>query len=339
MKTNNAKLAILAVLILALVNHRAIADRAQGAIEFAIQTTKPANAASGFEKLYPKNDGKWYRLNSSGTETEIGGAGGAAFDCTDSTNFCLQEEFMGGGTAAGSAVGNGNLRTVGMGSGGILYQNGSDGHVGVIRLDNSSASGSGIWMGFAASGGNGSARMVNWYSLYNNDWDLKWSAQLSTTTSVRFRAGFDNGMSYGGSLTSASMWIRYDTASPFSDNTKASGAGAWVAQICGYDDSGSNCTSSDTAGLTAQLGGVPDTNWHQFRIYRTGGKIYFQVDNGTARTACLAAGGCDMTLPPNPGSGLANYVTTPALIFTGEATGVRSAYVDYAKFRMSGLTR
>jgi hypothetical protein len=236
-----------------------------------------------------------------------------------------------------------NIRKVGppvvMGSGGILYLDGATDHPGIIRLDNTAASGSGIWMGFAASGGNGSAKMVNWYDLYNRDWDLAWSAKVTTTSTIRFRAGFDNGMSYGGSLTSASMWIRYDTSSPFSDNAKASGAGAWVAQICGYDDSGTTCTASDTAGLTAQLGGTPDTNWHKFRIYRTGGKIYFQVDSNTAKTACLAAGGCDMTLPPNPGSGLTNYVTTPALIWTAEATGSKSAYVDYAKFKMSGLTR
>ena len=329
---------IVLALLLAATNRQAIAEKIQGWFDLAEQSTI-ANPASGYRRLAFKTDGKLYARSSAGTETEIGAGGGSSFDCTAAGNLCLSEEFMGGGTTTGSPVGNHALRNVAMGSGGILYGDGEDNHIGNIRLDSSSTSSSGIWLGFAASGGNGSARMVNWYSLYNNDWDLTWGAKLTSVANIRFRAGFDNAMSYGGSLTSASMWIRYDTASPFADNTKASGAGAWVAQICGYDDSGSNCTASDTAGLTAQLAGTPDTNWHQFHIYRTGGKIYFQVDSGATKTACLAAGGCDMTLPPNPGSGLANYVTTPAIIWTAEATGSKSAYVDYAKFKMSGLTR
>lgn len=302
-------------------------------------SAKPTITDANEMGLYFKTDKKLYKVDSAGTETEIGAGGGSSIDCTASTTLCMQEEFMGGGTTTGSPVGNGSLRNVAMGSGGILYLDGVTNHPGVIRLYNGAASGSGIWMGFAASGGNGSAKMVNWYDLYNRDWNLEWGAAVTTTSNIRFRAGFDNAMSYGGSLTSASMWIRYDTASPFADNTKASGAGAWVAQICGYDDSGSNCTASDTAGLTATLAGTPDTGWHKYRIYRTGGKIYFQVDANAAKTACLSGGGCDMTLVAAPGSGLTNYVTTPAIIWTSEASGAQSAYVDYAKFQMTGLTR
>lgn len=298
-------------------------------------TTLPA---SDEMKLFFKTDKKLYKVDSAGTETEIGTGGGATVDCTDPANLCIQEEFMGGGTTTGSPVGNGALRTVAMGSGGILYQNGENNHIGLIRLDNSAATGSGIWMGLAASGGNGSASMVNWYTLYNGDWSLSWGAKVTTTADIRLRVGFDKGMSYAGSTTSSSMWIRYDTVAPFDDDAKASGAGAWIAQICGYED-GSGCTASDTAGLTAQLGGTPDTNWHRFKIYRTGGKIYFQVDSNTAKTACLSGGGCDMTLPANPGSGLTSYVTTPAIIFTAESTGSKSAYVDYVKFQATGLTR
>lgn len=339
MKTNNVKLAIFAVLILALVNHRAIADRAQGAIEFAIQTTKPANAASGFEKLYPKNDGKWYRLNSSGTETEIGGVGGgsaSACDPATTGSVCLREDFMGGNTAVGSPVGNSAFRTVGIGSGGILFQEYETGHVGVFQIYNNNTSGSGMWMGAASSGGSGSSRMINWTDLYARDWEVVWVAKLTSTADVRLRIGLDNGKVYAGSANSSSMWIRYDTVSAYDDDAKASGSGAFVAQICGYDDA--NC-SADASGLTAVLAGTVDTNWHRFRIYRTASKINFQVDSGATKTACLAGGGCDMTLPANPGYGLAQYANTPAVIFTAEATGSKSLYVDYAGFQMTGLGR
>jgi hypothetical protein len=37
----------------------------------------PANPAAGFKKVYAKNDGKLYSLNSAGVEAEVGGGGGA----------------------------------------------------------------------------------------------------------------------------------------------------------------------------------------------------------------------------------------------------------------------
>lgn len=302
------------------------------------QIATPANPSAGENKLYFKSDDKLYKLTSAGTETEIGAGGGGTAACDASTvgSVCLREDFLGGGTTTGSPVGNGAFRNVAMGSGGVQYQTGQQDHVGILEIFNNSATGSGIWLGAAASGGNGTAKMVNWYDLYNKDWEIVWVAKVTTTANIRFRAGFDNYMSYGGAVNSASMWIRYDTVSPYSDNSKASGAGAFVAQICGYDDA--NC-AGDASGLTATLAGTVDTNWHKFRIYRTAGKINFQVDAGATKTACLSGGGCDMTLPANPGYGLSTYGTAPALIFTAEASGAKSAYVDYAGFQMTGLTR
>ncbi len=42
------------------------------------QGSTPSNPSAGFYKLYFKTDGKLYRLNSSGTEVEVGSAGGLA---------------------------------------------------------------------------------------------------------------------------------------------------------------------------------------------------------------------------------------------------------------------
>ena len=49
------------------------------AIQQAELSATPANPASGYKKIYPKDDGKLYTLNSLGTETEVGsGSGGGS---------------------------------------------------------------------------------------------------------------------------------------------------------------------------------------------------------------------------------------------------------------------
>lgn len=40
---------------------------------FGHEISTPSNPPSGYHKLYPKDGGSWYLLNSSGTETEITG--------------------------------------------------------------------------------------------------------------------------------------------------------------------------------------------------------------------------------------------------------------------------
>jgi len=44
-------------------------------VGFAEQASKPASPTAGNRKAYFKTDGKFYKVDSSGTETEIGGAG------------------------------------------------------------------------------------------------------------------------------------------------------------------------------------------------------------------------------------------------------------------------
>lgn len=56
-----------------------MADRLLNAIEIAELSSAPTTPAAGFKKLYPKTDGKLHTLDSSGTETEIGGASGGGW--------------------------------------------------------------------------------------------------------------------------------------------------------------------------------------------------------------------------------------------------------------------
>jgi len=53
--------------------------------DYPVQSATPgSNPAAGNLRLYPKSDGNWYGLDSSGVETQIGGGGGA----DDTINLC-----------------------------------------------------------------------------------------------------------------------------------------------------------------------------------------------------------------------------------------------------------
>jgi hypothetical protein len=303
-----------------------------------LQIDTPANPASGSNKLYFKSDNKLYSLTSTGTETEIGAAGGGAAACdpTDTTALCLREDFSSGITTIGSPTGQANLRTIAINTGYLEYKQGPASHLSYLLLSSGAVSGDGAWVGYAGSGSSGNLRPINWYDLYNGTWEVVWVAKLESTANIRVRLGFDGLGAAAGSVSSASMWIRYDTNASYDDDAKASGAGAFVAQICGYDDA--NC-SGDATGLTATLAGTVDTNWHRFRIYRTAGKINFQVDTQTAKTACVSGGGCDMTLPANPGYGLSTYGSSVAAIVATDTTAIKSLSLDYLGVKFTGLSR
>ena len=318
----------------------ALAALAFGAIIYGgltmVQITTPANPASGSNKLYFKSDNKLYSLTSAGTETEIGAGGGTAFNPTDTTVDWLRDDFGTGITTIGSPIGSSQIRTAQLGAGDVFSYAAVQGAGSGMELRSGTTAGNGVWIGATTTGSNGGTGRVNWYDLYNGEWEVVWVAKLSSTADVRFRAGLDQYKGIAGAPGSGSMWIRYDTNSAYDDDTKATGAGAFVAQICGYDDA--NC-SGDTTGLTATLAGTVDTNWHKFRLYRAAGKINFQVDANASKTACLSGGGCDMTLPANPGYGLTTYTASPALIMGTDTTAAKSAFVDFFAWKITGLTR
>ena len=303
-----------------------------------VQIATPANPVAGSNKLYFKSDNKLYSLTSSGTESEIG-AGGSAFDPLDRSALYVVDEFCGGATTTPGLVGMTAMRDVGFGSGGV-YGNEYETSIGnpcLMEFRTGASGSSGHWVGSTISGSSGSRGMFNWSDLYNKDWEVQLIGRLSSVADIRFRVGVDNYSSgITGAVNSASMWIRYDTNASYDDDAKASGAGAFVAQICGYDDA--NCSGNAT-GLTATLAGTVDTSFHAFRIYRSGGKINFQIDSNAAKTACLSGGGGDMTLPANPGYGLTTYKAAPVFIIGNDTTADKRLFVDRFAYKMTGLTR
>ena len=279
----------------------------------------------------------------TGTNTwadEAGSGGGASFSAVDPDVIWMREDFVSGKTdVASTTTGTSQMRTVPISSGSTdVVAASADlvGHPGIMRFVSGSTTGNGVWGGFSFVGSATSQSIINWSDLYNKDWEYVTVIKMGSTANVRLRAGITNSTTIAGSGNSASMWIRYDTNASYGDGSKAAGAGAFVAQICGYDDA--NC-ASDTSGLTATLAGTVDTNWVKLRIYHANSKINFQVGNNTAKTACLSGGGCDMTLPSNPGYGLTTYSGTASLTWGTDTTEAKTTLVDLVAFQMSGLAR
>lgn len=72
---------------------------------FSHQVT-PSNPASGFVKLYAKNDNKFYRLTSAGIERGVGGGPSLGTDSIIRTNAkTIDENITFAGTENGSTVG------------------------------------------------------------------------------------------------------------------------------------------------------------------------------------------------------------------------------------------
>lgn len=78
-------------------------------IDVAEQSSSPATPPSGFQRMYPKTDGKWYAKNSSGVETEITNVAGGSG--TPSGNN-KEVQYNNNGSFAGASnveIENGNL--------------------------------------------------------------------------------------------------------------------------------------------------------------------------------------------------------------------------------------
>ncbi len=61
----------------------------ENAIGLKELSSTPSNPSAGYQKIYAKNDGKVYRLQSSGTETELGAGGGGGGVTRISAQFQL----------------------------------------------------------------------------------------------------------------------------------------------------------------------------------------------------------------------------------------------------------
>lgn len=244
---------------------------------------------------------------------------------------CLVEEFMTGTTTSGQ-IGTHGWKFNGPGSGTFAFHNVTTGPItnrpGVVTFTSTTTANSG---GVLAMANTSSTAVVNLSDLLNQEWEVAWIAKLESTADARFRIGIGTGSpALVPSTGEATFMIRFDTDAAYSDNTKNT-TGSWVAQFCGY----SSGTCADTAGVYSVFNITPDTNWHRFRIYRSGTTVYFQIDANTPKTMC--ASGCDMTTPTI--SGLTTYYAAPWTSFGISSTTQRKAYYDWALFKMTGLTR
>ncbi len=257
---------------------------------------------------------------------------GTTCDPGDPTMACLVEEFMTGTGTSGqigtygwkfAAVTSGTFGLLNVGSTNQVTQ-----HPGVATLTSTTTANSG---GVLNLSNTSTTAVVNLDDLVNEEWEVAWIAKIDSTTDTRFRVGMSvSAASIVPSTGEATFMIRYDTDAAFADNTKNT-TGSWVAQFCGYNSG----ACANTSGVYAVFNITPDTNWHRFRIYRSGTTINFQIDAGTPRTMC--ASGCDMTTPSvtSPSS----QAVAPWTSFGISGSTQRKVFYDWAMFKMTGLTR
>jgi hypothetical protein len=259
-------------------------------------------------------------------------SGGAMCDPFDLTRFCWVEDFVTGGTSSGQ-VGSGGLAFYAVSSGTFSYYGSNTlsdyNHPGIARITSTTTANSG---GNAKLASSGSSNPLNLNTWLTTEWEVRWIIKLDSVTDTRVRLGLSGSAGAVVPGTGEPNFIfRYDTDAAFADHTKNT-VGSWVAQFCGY---GSN-TCADTAGVYTVLNIQPDTSWHQFRIYRSGSTIHWQLDNNTPVTMC--ATGCNMTLPAISNPAAAN-TAAPAALFGISATTQRSLYLDYLSVKVAGFSR
>jgi hypothetical protein len=294
-----------------------------------LQIATPTNPASGSNKLYFKSDNKLYSLTSAGTETEIGAGGGSSVDCdqSDPTQICIVEDFIAGYNNSG-IIGTHGWRIETAGSGGFIWLGSPpSNHSGVLLLyPNTTIGGAAV----LSLKNNYSGNQIPNADLTGKDWTVSYIARLALSTSgARARLGMSGANTVAGDGTEAHIWLRYDEDAAYADNTKNT-TGSWVAQWCGSQN---NC--GDTGGATVTMNVGQDLSWHRFTIKHeaTGNKLTFTID-GTSKTIC--ASGCDSNTQLVATAG--NAVGPAAIIGTSNTTD-KNLYVDWAKFKMTGLNR
>lgn len=276
----------------------------------------------------------WTQMNSATAlnfRDNLAGTNTVDWNPLDSSVFWLVEDFAGGANTTGN-VGNSGMVFTGLSSGTLDYtlnlgSNGLTAHPGVAQVKSTTSTNSGGVLSFGVSTG---VSTFNADDLFNSkDWEYQVIARLPSTSDARFRVALQKDLVLVSA--SATAMIRYDTNATYSDQTKNGGTGAWVAQVCPSGGCG-----SDTGGVTAAItSSAVDTNWHRFRLAKTGTTMYFQVDNGAAKTMC--ASGCDMTTP-SLGT-LSSVDLTPSISYGISGTTQRSLWVDWAAVKMRGLQR
>lgn len=280
MKKTTIYAGIVLALLLAATNRQAIADKVQGAVMFAIQTTKPANAPAGYEKLYPKNDGKWYKLNSSGTETEFGagGGGGTTYDAADPSTVSFRDDFLGADISGGWVRSQAHWQIVALGGGNGTVTTGNPSAAGMtnpgqILIPTGTVSGGGNVVGLHSYGA------MRIWDVRRANWKKSWVFSISGTTQIDFAIGFAKDQNSAPASINSYAWLRY---------TATTAASTWRFASGMY---GGTSASYDTT-ITA------DTNAHTVTVRgdAAGNKLWFSLDGGTEISAC--ASGCTITATP-----------------------------------------
>jgi hypothetical protein len=314
MKQRSIHLAIVLLVLLAVVNRHAIADRAQGAIEFAIQSATPAAAAAGFEKLYPKADGKWYRLNSSGVETEIAaGGGGTSFDPVDMRSVWWRDDFFALVPSGGSMYSDQtwSYRNIGSPSGQAITQgNGTVDNPGVAQIATGTVANTGLIL------------HTDSYNYDHGRFNLRATGQeacvavaLSATTQFKARIGVTlTGEGYNVSDSENKAWFYYNATSTES---------TWQMRVGAY---------GGTAG-TYDTGVTGDTGFHSACWRTDGTKVYLRWDGGTEHSFCLS--GCDTAATVPDGS--SNKYSLGFAAITLDTTS-KNLLVDFAAYNRTVST-
>jgi hypothetical protein len=118
-----------------------IQDVITSQLNFQEQTTTPSTPEEGVIKIYPLDDGKMYKLDSDGVETEIGSGSGGGTNFTETTEdmylFVGYEEALTGtaGTAGNGVTGIGTAFTSELTVGDCIHiTDGDNEEVGIIDI-------------------------------------------------------------------------------------------------------------------------------------------------------------------------------------------------------------
>lgn len=301
-------------LLLAAINHKAIAATVQGWFDFAEQSTI-ANPASGYRRLAFKSDGKLYARSSAGVETEIGAGGSSGWDPTDRTKLLIVEEFV-NGSSANNSVGTHGWSSASYGSGSVDVNStpiaGVPGYAGGVAHGTN-----------ADSGGLITLLSSDPSMVVNYDWTWEARVKLASTSNSRTWIGMGASAAV---VPARFLGFRYDTSSSYADDTKSS-TGRWVAQMC----VSSGCT--DTGGTYYVTSTQPNTSWHTYKIVKSSSTYTFSIDGTQVATFCSS--GCDTTVTSMNGNASLGFFT---LCFETGA-GFTESYLDRYFLQVTGLSR
>lgn len=251
----------------------------------------------------------------------------SGYDVFDTTVVQWSEDFMSGPATGSSAhIGMNNLTFGTVLSATSAFSGGDQNHPSILTItshatnaDNAAVLKAGAFNGTTPQN---TSRAV----FQNKDWEFRVIFKLGNTSNARVRLGL--GDQWSGVTGYNLVGLRYDTNSSYTDDTKNT-SGSWVGQICASASGG----CADGAGDQVVFNVAPDTNWHLFRISKSGSTVSMTIDS-TTKTFC--ASGCNGTLTK-----LAAITAdlSPVVVMGFETGSADTHSIDWMAFKASGLVR